>query len=65
MTVDVLFQTLDESFRVHVTRALRAGATPDEALAVVRFSARFGMTKAWYALRALDALFSETGTVFA
>lgn len=65
MTVDVLFQALDESFRVHVTRALRAGATPDEALAVVRFSARFGMTKAWYALRALDALFSETGTVFA
>jgi alkylhydroperoxidase/carboxymuconolactone decarboxylase family protein YurZ len=34
MTVDVLFQTLDERFRVHVTRALHAGATPDEALVV-------------------------------
>jgi alkylhydroperoxidase/carboxymuconolactone decarboxylase family protein YurZ len=65
MTVDVLFQTLDESFRIHVTRALSAGATPDEALAVVRFSARFGMTKAWRALRVLNALFTETGTVFA
>ncbi|MEV5753540.1 carboxymuconolactone decarboxylase family protein [Actinoallomurus sp. NPDC052308] len=65
MTVDVLYQTLDESFRVHVTRALRAGATPGEARAVVRFSARFGMTKAWRALRVLEALFTETGTVFA
>ncbi|WP_433182680.1 carboxymuconolactone decarboxylase family protein [Actinoallomurus sp. CA-150999] len=65
MTVDVLFQTLDESFRTHVTRALSAGATPDEARAVVRFSARFGMTKAWSGLRALNALFTETGTVFA
>ncbi|GAA4640212.1 carboxymuconolactone decarboxylase family protein [Actinoallomurus vinaceus] len=64
MTVDVLFQTLDESFRVHVTRALSAGATPDDARAVVRFSARFGLTKAWRALRALNALFTETGTVF-
>ncbi|GAB3984399.1 carboxymuconolactone decarboxylase family protein [Actinoallomurus acanthiterrae] len=65
MTVDVLYQTLDESFRTHVTRALSTGATPDEVRAVVRFSARFGMTKAWHALRALNALFTETGTVFA
>ncbi|MCO5971016.1 carboxymuconolactone decarboxylase family protein [Actinoallomurus soli] len=65
MTVDVLYQTLDESFRLHVTRALAAGATPDEARAVVRFSARFGMTKAWRALRVLESLFTETGTVFA
>lgn len=65
MTVDVLYQTLEESFRIHVTRALSAGATPDEARAVVRFSARFGMTKAWRALRVLEALFTETGTVFA
>lgn len=65
ITVDVLFQTLDESFRVHVTRALGAGATPDEVRAVVRFSAQFGMTKAWRGLRVLNALFTETGTVFA
>ncbi|MFD1934743.1 carboxymuconolactone decarboxylase family protein [Nonomuraea mangrovi] len=65
MTVDVLYQTLEESFRVHVTRALSAGATPDDVRAVVRFSARFGMTKAWRGLRVLEALFTETGTVFA
>jgi alkylhydroperoxidase/carboxymuconolactone decarboxylase family protein YurZ len=65
MTVDVLFQTLEESFRAHVTRALGAGATPDDVRAVVRFSAQFGMTKAWRGLRALNALFTETGTVFA
>jgi alkylhydroperoxidase/carboxymuconolactone decarboxylase family protein YurZ len=65
MTVDVLYQTLEESFRVHVGRALRTGATPEEVRAVVRFSARFGMTKAWRALRVLNGLFTETGSVFA
>jgi alkylhydroperoxidase/carboxymuconolactone decarboxylase family protein YurZ len=65
MTVDVLYQTLEESFRVHVTRALGTGATPDEVRAVVRFSAQFGMTKAWRGLRTLNALFTETGTIFA
>jgi alkylhydroperoxidase/carboxymuconolactone decarboxylase family protein YurZ len=65
MTVDVLFQTLEESFRAHVTRAIGAGATLDEVRAVVRFSAQFGMTKAWRGLRVLNALFTETGTVFA
>ncbi|MET8155021.1 carboxymuconolactone decarboxylase family protein [Sphaerisporangium sp. NPDC005289] len=65
MTVDVLFQTLEESFRVHVTRALASGATPEDVRAVVRFSAQFGMTKTWRALRVLNALFTETGAVFA
>lgn len=65
MTVDVLYQTLEESFRAHVTRAFASGATPDQVRAVVRFSALFGMTKAWRALRVLDGLFTETGTVFA
>ncbi len=65
MTVDVLFQTLEESFRAHVTQALAAGATPDQVRAVVRFSARFGLTRAWRGLRVLNALFTETGTVFA
>ncbi|MBE1582919.1 carboxymuconolactone decarboxylase family protein [Nonomuraea angiospora] len=65
MTVDVLFQTLEESFRVHVTRALKAGATPEEVRAVVRFSAQFGLTKAWRGMRALNDLFTEAGTVFA
>lgn len=61
MTVDVLFQTLQESFRAHLTRALGAGATPEEARAVVRFSAQFGMTKAWRAMHVLDALLTELG----
>ncbi|RJL35565.1 carboxymuconolactone decarboxylase family protein [Bailinhaonella thermotolerans] len=65
ITVDVLYQTLDESLRAHVTRALGGGATPDDVRAVVRFSAQFGMTKAWRALRVLNALFTETGAVFA
>ncbi|MEW9547300.1 carboxymuconolactone decarboxylase family protein [Nonomuraea sp. NPDC050783] len=64
MTVDVLFQTLEESFRAHVTRAFAAGATPEQARAVVRFSARFGLTKAWRGLRVLDALLTETGSVY-
>ncbi len=59
ITVDVLYQTLAESFEVHVSRALRAGATQD----VVRFAAAFGMTRAWRAMRVLDGLFSGTGVV--
>ncbi|MEV8632922.1 carboxymuconolactone decarboxylase family protein [Streptosporangium sp. NPDC051023] len=65
MTVDVLYQTLEESFRTHVTRAIGTGATPDEVRAVVRFSAQFGMTKAWRGLWVLNALLTETGTVSA
>jgi alkylhydroperoxidase/carboxymuconolactone decarboxylase family protein YurZ len=67
ITVDVLYQTLDESFRVHATRALSAGATPDDLRAVLRFAAQFGMTKAWRGLRALNALLAEEfrGSVFA
>ncbi|MGW0802318.1 hypothetical protein [Nonomuraea sp. NPDC002799] len=57
----MLFQTLQESFRAHLTRALGAGATPEEARGVVRFSAQFGMTKAWRAMHVLDALLAELG----
>jgi alkylhydroperoxidase/carboxymuconolactone decarboxylase family protein YurZ len=67
ITVDVLYQTLDESLRVHVTRALGAGATPEDVRAVVRFSAQFGMTKAWRGLRALNELLTAAyaGPVYA
>jgi alkylhydroperoxidase/carboxymuconolactone decarboxylase family protein YurZ len=67
ITVDVLYQTLDESLRVHVTRALGSGATPEDVRAVVRFSAQFGMTKAWRGLRALDELLTGAyaGSVYA
>jgi len=59
MTVDVLYQTLQESFRAHVGRALGAGATPDEVRAAVRATATFGMTRTWRALNVLDALLAE------
>ncbi|MER6370938.1 carboxymuconolactone decarboxylase family protein [Streptomyces mirabilis] len=59
MTVDVLYQTLQESFRAHVGRALGAGATPDEVRAAVRVTAPFGMTRTWRALNVLDALLTE------
>lgn len=65
ITVDVLFQTLAESFEVHVGRALRTGATTDEVKAVVRFSAQFGMTKAWRGMRVLNGLLTGSGTVLA
>ena len=59
MTVDVLYQTLQESFRAHVGRALGAGATPAEVRAAVRATAPFGMTRTWRALNVLDALLAE------
>jgi alkylhydroperoxidase/carboxymuconolactone decarboxylase family protein YurZ len=61
MTVDVLYQTLQESFRAHVGRALGAGATPDQVRAAVRATATFGMTRTWRALHVLDALLAELG----
>lgn len=60
ITVDVLFQTLEESLRTHVGRALSAGAPPEAVRAVVRFSARFGMTKAWRALHVVDGLLAAS-----
>ncbi|WP_328953049.1 carboxymuconolactone decarboxylase family protein [Kitasatospora purpeofusca] len=59
MTVDVLYQTLQESFRAHVGRALGAGATPDEIRAAVRATAPFGMTRTWRALNVLESLLAE------
>ncbi|MFD4525815.1 carboxymuconolactone decarboxylase family protein [Streptomyces sp. NPDC058470] len=59
MTVDVLYQTLQESFRVHIGRALRAGATPYEVRAAVRATATFGMTRTWRALNVLDGLLAD------
>ena len=59
MTVDVLYQTLQESFHAHVGRALGAGATPDEVRAAVRATATFGMARTWRAVKVLDALLAE------
>ncbi|MFI1095933.1 carboxymuconolactone decarboxylase family protein [Streptomyces sp. NPDC020917] len=59
LTVDVLYQTLQESFRAHVGRALGAGAAPSEVRAAVRATAPFGMTRTWRALIVLDALLPD------
>ena len=59
MTVDVLYQTLQESFRAHTGRALGAGATAEQVRAVVRNTAVFGMTRTWRALHVLDGLLAE------
>ncbi|MEZ0109479.1 alkylhydroperoxidase/carboxymuconolactone decarboxylase family protein YurZ [Catenulispora sp. EB89] len=56
VTVDVIYQTLEESFRIHVGRALSAGVTPDEVRAAVRATATSGMTRAWRASVVLDGL---------
>jgi alkylhydroperoxidase/carboxymuconolactone decarboxylase family protein YurZ len=55
MSVDVHYQTLEETFEIHVGRALGAGATPDDVRAVLRFNAQFGATRAWRAWKALNA----------
>jgi alkylhydroperoxidase/carboxymuconolactone decarboxylase family protein YurZ len=59
MSVDVHYQTLDETFRIHTNRALGAGASHDDVRAVLRFNAQFGATKAWRAWRALNAYLAE------
>ncbi|WAL63452.1 carboxymuconolactone decarboxylase family protein [Amycolatopsis cynarae] len=56
MSVDVHYQTLEESFTVHVSRALGAGASHEDVRSVLRFAAQFGITRAWRAWKALNAL---------
>lgn len=53
LAADVLNQTLDESFRLHVDLAITAGADLDQINAVLLLVAEFGITKAWRAYRAL------------
>ncbi|HEV2633739.1 MAG TPA: hypothetical protein VGX23_01245 [Actinocrinis sp.] len=59
MSVDVHYQTLDDTFRIHIGRALGAGASHDYVRAVLRFIAQFGATKAWRAWIALNAHLAE------
>ena len=49
-----------------MTRALSAGATPDDVRTVVRFSAQIGLTRAWRRTGVLNAPLLETyaGSVF-
>jgi 4-carboxymuconolactone decarboxylase len=55
IAADVLNQTLDESFSLHVNLALVAGAGDEQVRAVLLLVAEFGIAKAWRAYRALAA----------
>lgn len=55
LAVDVLHQTLDESFDLHADLALAAGATGEHLRAVLLLVAEYGMAKSWRAYRALQA----------
>jgi 4-carboxymuconolactone decarboxylase len=54
VATDVLNQTLDESFALHVELATSAGATRDQINAVLLLVAEFGMALAWRAYRTLQ-----------
>ncbi|EIV92501.1 carboxymuconolactone decarboxylase family protein [Frankia sp. QA3] len=55
MSIDVHYQTLEETFQLHVGRALGSGASHEDLRAVLRFNAQFGVTRAWRAWKALNA----------
>ncbi|MEU4249388.1 carboxymuconolactone decarboxylase family protein [Amycolatopsis sp. NPDC026612] len=60
LSVDVHYQTLADTFRIHVGRALRGGAAPEDVRAALRFTAQFGVTRAWHAWEALNAILAES-----
>jgi alkylhydroperoxidase/carboxymuconolactone decarboxylase family protein YurZ len=60
LSVDVHYQTLADTFRAHVGRALRGGAAPEDVRAALRFNAQFGVTRAWHAWEALNAILAES-----
>ncbi|QFY08866.1 dehydrogenase [Nonomuraea phyllanthi] len=53
LVVDVCYQTLGESLRLHAALARSAGATDDTLRDLVRGVAEFGMARSWAAARAL------------
>lgn len=56
LAADVLNQTLDESFALHVDLATAAGAGREQIRAVLLLVAEYGIAKAWRAYRALAEL---------
>ena len=59
LSIDVHYQTLEETFQAHIGRALRSGASRDDVRAALRFNAQFGVTRAWRGWKALNAYFTE------
>lgn len=61
MSIDIHYQTLGDTFRIHTQRAFGAGATADDVRDVLRFNAQFGATRVWRAWQALHAHAEEAG----
>jgi alkylhydroperoxidase/carboxymuconolactone decarboxylase family protein YurZ len=55
LVVDVFYQTLGESLRMHAELARSAGATDDTLRDLLRGAAEFGMPRVWAAAQALLA----------
>ncbi|MQY24094.1 carboxymuconolactone decarboxylase [Nocardia macrotermitis] len=55
MSIDIYYQTLGDTFRIHIQRAFGGGATIDDVRDVLRFDAQFGVTRAWQAWKAFHA----------
>jgi alkylhydroperoxidase/carboxymuconolactone decarboxylase family protein YurZ len=56
MSVDVHYQTLGDTFRIHVERARRGGASVADVRDALRFLAQFGASRAWQAWERLNTL---------
>ncbi|MFJ4653999.1 hypothetical protein ACIP5Y_22265 [Nocardia sp. NPDC088792] len=61
MSIDVHYQTLGDTFRIHTQRALGGGAALADVRAVLRFNAQFGATRAWQAWQAFHTHAAAAG----
>ncbi|WP_019926811.1 carboxymuconolactone decarboxylase family protein [Nocardia sp. BMG111209] len=61
MSIDIHYQTLGDTFRIHTQRALGAGATIDNVRDVLRFNAQIGATRVWQAWKAFHVHAAEAG----
>jgi len=55
IAVDVMYQTLDEPFALHLDLARRAGAGERQIRQVITLVSEYGISRAWRAFRALQA----------
>ena len=61
MSIDIHYQTLGDTFRIHTQRALGGGASIDDVRDVLGFNAQFGATRVWQAWKAFHAHAAEAG----
>ncbi|MBU3060515.1 carboxymuconolactone decarboxylase family protein [Nocardia sp. NEAU-G5] len=61
MSIDIHYQTLSDTFRIHIQRALGGGASLDDVRDVLRFNAQFGATRVWQAWKAFHSHAAEAG----